>query len=71
MNATAPPSHGQPNHKCIPFTHYIVAKTIKAVTVTQLETGVIKAGGGGKEKDSGSGKLSLEVEQNSNIHFHH
>lgn len=51
MNANRHPfSCGQPNHKCIPFTHYIVAKTIKYCDCSTIKTHVIKAGGGEKKR---------------------
>jgi hypothetical protein len=46
----SPRSHGQPNHKGIPFSHYYVDKTIKYCNCGTIKTAVIKDGGREEER---------------------
>lgn len=60
-----PLSYGQPNHKCIPFTHYDVAKTMKYCNGGTIKTLVIKEGGSEEKKTSESSAQGVEQKGNT------
>lgn len=65
-----PLSCGQPNHKCIPFTHYDVAKTVKYCNCGTIKTLVIKEGGS-EEKKTLQKAQPKELSKRAILSIHH